>query len=89
MPEISVLMPQYNDVKSLPAALDAILNLQSCFCEIIICDDHSTDGSWEMLQEYALKYPIIRLIRNPRNYGVLKTQDRLLSEAKGECYACS
>ena len=77
-------MPQYNDKPSLSCALDAILSLQDYFCEIIICDDCSTDDSWDLLQEYASRYPVIRLIRNSRNQGVLMTLDRLLSEAKGE-----
>ena len=77
-------MPQYNDKQTLPETLKAILSLQEYFCEIIICDDCSTDGSWELLQDYASRYPIIKLLRNPQNLGLFKNLDRLLSEAKGD-----
>ena len=84
LPTISVLMPQYNHKKYLPESLGAILALKKYFHEIIICDDCSTDGSWEFLTDYIKIHPEIRLLRNERNLGVLKNMERLLSEATGD-----
>lgn len=50
MPDVSIIIPTYNRLWSLP---DAILSCQytRCATEIIVVDDGSTDGTWEWLQE--------------------------------------
>ncbi len=81
MPEMAVLMPVHNAGRFLAEAV-ASLQRQS-FQDFILfaCDDGSTDGSWEMLQEMARSDHRIRLLRNPRNLGVTATLNRLWQEA--------
>ena len=81
--KISVLMPNYNDSEYLPRALESVLPLQMYLYEFVICDDASTDNSWEILLEYQKKYPIIKLIRNEKNLGVIGSSRRLMREANG------
>ena len=83
-PRLSVLIPNYNHAEFLCSALDSILELQNEIFEIIISDDASTDNSWEILQEYANKNPLIRLMRNEKNQGAIRNFQLLLKEAKGE-----
>lgn len=55
---ITILLACYNGKEYLPAQLDSILtqNTQAAF-SVLIRDDGSTDGSWEVLEDYAGRYP--------------------------------
>jgi len=52
-PLVSVLIPNYNYCDYLPLAIRSVLNQTYQNFEVIICDDGSTDDSWEILQTYA------------------------------------
>ena len=47
-------------------------------------DDASTDGTWEILQEYAQRDSRIRLLRQDRNQGLSVSRNRAIQEANGE-----
>jgi glycosyltransferase involved in cell wall biosynthesis len=51
-------MPTYNHAPYIRQALEGCLSQETGFpFEILVCDDHSTDGTVEILQEYARRYP--------------------------------
>lgn len=83
-PTLSVVMANYNHAHYLPVALDAILAQSYVPLEIIVFDDCSSDGSWELLQEYAAKHKRIRPIRNNPNRGVAYIMNKGLEEARGD-----
>ena len=59
----SLVMPVFNTVQHLKICLDSILS-QSCKeWELICIDDGSTDGSAELLDEYALKDSRVRVVK--------------------------
>ena len=62
MPEISVIIPVYNVEKYLSQCLDSVINQTCNDIEIICVNDGSTDGSGEILQQYALKDDRIKVI---------------------------
>jgi glycosyltransferase involved in cell wall biosynthesis len=62
MKTVSVVISNYNYAKYLPEALDSVLVQTHPATEIIVVDDGSTDGSAEILREYARKHPLIRPI---------------------------
>lgn len=68
--KLSVLMPVYNERLTLPTIVDRVLaapvNLDM---ELIVVDDGSTDGSWELLQELAARDARIVPIRHAVNRG--------------------
>lgn len=68
-PAISVVFTSYNHREYLRQALDALINQTFRDFELIIVDDCSTDGSQEILKEYAKKDSRIRLFLNERNGG--------------------
>lgn len=66
---VSVVMCTYNGEKYLREQMDSILAQTYPIHEIIVCDDCSTDGTMNILQEYATKFPFIKVHRNTRNKG--------------------
>jgi len=70
---ISVLMPAFNCQAYLRDSIESILNQTFFDFEFIIIDDGSTDNSIKILQEYAEKDKRIRLIRNPKNVGLIES----------------
>jgi len=71
-PEVSLVVPIYNEVESLPQLIKAIasvLTSTQLSYELICVDDGSTDGSAQLLKEQALTYPNLRAVLLRRNYG--------------------
>ena len=71
-PELSVVVPIYNEVESLPHLIEAISNSlkeTQLSYEIICVDDGSTDGSTALLTQLAEKSPNLKGILLRRNYG--------------------
>jgi glycosyltransferase involved in cell wall biosynthesis len=84
MSTLTVCIPNYNHAHFLPQALDALLTQSRLPDEIVVIDDASTDDSMTVLERYARQAPLIRVLRNERNLGVIQTANRLLEEATGE-----
>lgn len=78
MTDISVIIPTYNRLWSLPQAVD------SCRCtgakvEIVVVDDGSTDGTWDWLQEQR---DIVAI--HTDNWGKDWAVEAGLKQARGE-----
>ena len=54
--------------------------------ELIIIDDGSTDNSWEIIQDFARKYPFIRPFKNDKNMGCEFSVNRGLQLAQGDFF---
>lgn len=83
-PTLSVIISNYNHAHYLPTALDAILSQSYQPKEVIIVDDVSTDDSLNILESYAAKCPVIKLIRNEKNVGAVANVNRQLECATGD-----
>lgn len=71
-PDISVVVPLYNEEQSLPelaAWIDRVAVAHSLSYEIIFVDDGSSDGSWDVIEQLRAQFPAVRGIRFARNYG--------------------
>lgn len=82
--EVSVAMATFNGMSFLPEQIDSILAQSRPVNEIVICDDCSTDGTWEYLLQIAESVSQIRLLRNDENLGSTATFSRALSECSGK-----
>ncbi|WP_373399097.1 glycosyltransferase family 2 protein [Algoriphagus halophilus] len=67
MPLVSILIPNYNKALYLRETLDSVLEQTYTHWECIIVDDHSTDNSWEILEEYASKDSRFKLYKRPKD----------------------
>lgn len=69
---ISVVVPLFNEVESLPELTTWIANVMQAnnfTYEVILIDDGSTDGSWEMIGQLSRQNQYIKGIKFRRNYG--------------------
>ena len=65
---VSVIMPVYNEAATVANVIAVVLQ-QSCVRELIIVDDCSQDGSWEVLQKTAATDSRIKVFRHTVNRG--------------------
>jgi glycosyltransferase involved in cell wall biosynthesis len=80
-PAISVVLPTYNGEPFVAEAVESVLRQDTDDFELVICDDASSDSTWETLSRYT--DPRIKLLRNPENRGLFPTLNRLMHEARG------
>lgn len=87
-PQISVIMGIYNCADTLPESIESIINQTFKDWELILCDDGSSDNTYQVARQYKAKYPEkIVLLRNKKNRGLNYTLNRCLRAAKGEFIA--
>jgi glycosyltransferase involved in cell wall biosynthesis len=87
-PLISILIPSYNYAKYVAVAVDSALAQTYPNVEVLVSDNCSTDGSWELLNERYGADPRVRLNRNATNIGMARNFDRLMELARGEYVLC-
>jgi glycosyltransferase involved in cell wall biosynthesis len=85
-PDVSVLLPVYNARQFLPEALDSILSQTYTGFEVIAIDDGSTDGSGEILEQYARRDPRIRVFHQ-HNQAIVATLNSALAHARAPLVA--
>ena len=61
-------MPVFNEAATLSEMIRTVLT-QRPVAQLVIVDDASTDGTWEILQSAAKDNPRITLVRHPQNRG--------------------
>ena len=69
----SIIIPAYNEGERIPTSLEKVLSYVTRNfpgrAEIIVVNDGSTDGTADIVREYARRNRAIRLIENPENRG--------------------
>ena len=87
MTRVSVCMTTYNCVLHVGEQLDSILSQIGPADEIVICDDGSADGTYELLAKYSDAR--IRLYRNLERLGHVQNFAKAIALASGEFIALS
>jgi glycosyltransferase involved in cell wall biosynthesis len=83
MPLVSIIIPAYNRQRSLPRAIESILNQTHRDLEIIVVDDGSTDNTAAIAEEFALRDFRIRLICHGKNRGAQAARNTGARSANG------
>lgn len=83
---ISVIIPVYNAAPHLRRCIDSLLKQTFRNFEIILVDDGSTDGSFDICEDYFLKFSRVRVEHLP-NSGVSSARNYGIETARGE-YIC-
>ena len=89
LPLVSIALCVYNGERFLHEQLETLVNQTYPNIEIIAVDDCSTDSSFEMLSQFASKYPFLTVLRNAENLGYVKNFEKALKQCKGDFIALS
>lgn len=81
--KLTVVIPCYNEVKTIEKIVDKVINEKNYDKEVIIIDDFSTDGTRDILEKNVSR-KIDSLILNDQNYGKGYSVRRGIKEAKGD-----
>lgn len=84
---ISVIMGIYNCANTLAEALDSLYSQTFNNFKIILCDDGSTDNTYEVAKTYADSHNNIVLLRNENNIKLAATLNRCLEYVDTEYVA--
>jgi glycosyltransferase involved in cell wall biosynthesis len=87
MSQISVVIPVFNEEESLPELtnwISRVMHDHGFSYEVILVNDGSSDGSWEVIQSLAKKSGALKGINFTRNYGKSAALDAGFNKASGE-----
>lgn len=85
LPRISVVVLTFNNLDLTRLCLDSVLNLSDYpNLELIVVDNHSTDGTPDYLKELRIRHPEVKIILNQENLGFAAGNNAGLQAASGE-----
>ncbi|OQW71743.1 MAG: glycosyl transferase family 2 [Proteobacteria bacterium ST_bin11] len=84
MPKISILIPVYNRKKFIADCIQSALNQTISDFEVVVVDNASDDGTWEVCQQFAEKDRRVRVFQNDTNIGPVKNWLVCVEKARGE-----
>lgn len=83
-PKVSILIPVYNRKNFIGECIASALAQTYTNIEVVVVDNASTDGTWEICQQFAADYQQVQIFRNDSNIGPVRNWKRCAEEAKGE-----
>ena len=84
MPRVSVIIPAHNAARFLGQAIESVRAQTYTDWEIVVVDDGSSDGTWELLRAAG---PRVRSLRRERAGGPAVARNLALEHASGELVA--
>lgn len=82
--EVTVILPTYNERENIPLLIEGIVAHVEPAPEILVVDDNSPDGTWQVVESLAAEYPTLRLIRRMHERGLTSAISRGITEARGD-----
>ena len=86
-PDLSIVIPAYNEDLRLPKSLERIrayLEAKGISSEVIVVDDGSRDGTVQFVESQMAEWPALRVVKNPGNRGKGYSVRHGMSEARGK-----
>ena len=81
MPELSIIMPLFNNERYVGKAIQSLLSQSYTDFELIVLDDASTDNSLQIVKSFSDSR--IRILLNPQNQGIVYCRNKGLEVARG------
>ncbi|MDH4241854.1 MAG: glycosyltransferase family 2 protein [Phycisphaerae bacterium] len=82
-PQVSILIPVFNREKLIANCIQSALHQTFTDFEVVVVDNHSSDGTWEICRKYAEQDNRVRIFRNDVNIGPVLNWQRCINEASG------
>ena len=85
--KLSIIIPAYNERYTIRECVNRVLNAdlpENMTQELIIVDDHSNDGTWEIIQDLAASFDNIKIFRQEINQGKGAAIKRAVDEISGD-----
>jgi glycosyltransferase involved in cell wall biosynthesis len=86
-PTVSIVIPTYNREKLLPVAVESVLRQTFADWELLIIDDLSTDGTRQVVEDYARRDPRVKYHLNGHTKGPSGARNQGIDLAAGEFVA--
>jgi glycosyltransferase involved in cell wall biosynthesis len=86
VPELSIIIPSYNEELRLPATLEQIAAYLSTYgreTEVLVVDDGSQDGTAAVAESFRSRIPTLRVVSNGVNRGKGYSVRHGMQEARG------
>ncbi|MBL1112536.1 glycosyltransferase [Streptomyces sp. 110] len=87
MPLVSVVMPVYNSAATLGAAIRSVLTQTHSDLELLVTDDKSSDGSMDLLMEFARQDERVLPESAPEQGGAGRARNLAIERARGDYVA--
>ena len=85
--DLSIIVPLYNEAESLPHLaewIDRVMRENNLSYEVVMVDDGSKDGSWQVIEDLHAANPAYRGIKFRRNYGKSAALNTGFAAAQGD-----
>lgn len=82
-PKVSILIPTFNRKDFITECIQSALDQTFADFEVVVVDNGSDDGTWEICQKFAEMDQRVRIFRNEKNIGPVRNWMRCAQEAKG------
>ena len=79
-PKVSIIVPVYNTARYLESCIESLKKIDFKLFEVIFIDNHSSDGSFEVLQNINEKN--FKVYRNKKNFGQSYSLNRAINLSK-------
>ena len=86
MPLVSIGLPVYNGENYVAEAIQCVRNQTFSNWELIICDNSSTDHTFDLCRQLADDDNRIRVYQNPRNMGVSFNYNEVFRRSQGKFF---
>ena len=83
-PLVSIIMLSFNNVQFVKAAIESVLKQTYDHWELVISDDLSSDGSWELIQKLSERDERIKIYQPSDNLGIVKNRLFAFTKTIGE-----
>ncbi len=81
---LSIIVPAYNEEKTITRVLDEILKHNPDVFEMIVIDDGSSDQTGQIVERYSQQQPKVKLIRHAHNQGKTEALKTGFTASTGE-----
>ena len=86
-PLVTVVMPAYNAEAYVEKAIRSVIHQTYSNWELVVVDDRSTDGTYEIIQRVAAEDRRIKAYRNEQNMGVARSRNFGILQGEGKYVA--